>query len=263
MPTRRRTLWSEQRLTTNLEEPEQFHICAQQLAAGELPSGWDVVPSSSRYRVAVNPSLQIYFKEFLCRSPLDRCTAWLLGSPATRARNQSDALLFAGIAAPANLAWGQLAGGAEYLFTRAAAGQDVACWLTTLLSDRTGQALATRRQLLEGLGIFIGRVHASGFIPGTLQAADIMAEQLDDRFNFTLVNNRRTVKKLPPPGRMLLKNLTQLNLLPPSALTRSDRMRFFVSWRRQQRELSPIEAKVIAAEAFRKAMRQMDAADKL
>jgi len=38
---------------------------------------------------------------------------------------------------------------------------------------------------------------------------------------------------LLPPGRMLLQNLMELNLSPPSALSRTDRMRVFVGWRRQ------------------------------
>ena len=56
---------------------------------------------------------------------------------------------------------------------------------------------------------------------------------------------------------MLLKNLMELNLLPPSALTRTDRMRFFVAWRRQMRDLSPVESKVLAVEAYHQAMRLM------
>ena len=127
----------------------------------------------------------------------------------------------------------------------------------TTLATRTGEALATRRKLLAALGIFVGRVHATGFVPGELKPGDVLADLLDDRFQFTLINNERTVKKMPPPGRMLLRNLMELNLLPPSALSRTDRMRFFVGWRRQLRELSPIEAKVVAAEAYHWAMRLM------
>ena len=56
---------------------------------------------------------------------------------------------------------------------------------------------------------------------------------------------------------MLLRNLMELNLLPPAAISRADRMRFFVAWRRQLRELSPIEAKVLAAEAYHWAMRSL------
>lgn len=239
------------------QEPEQLHSCALRLAANELPPGWEIVPSSPMSRVACNRELQVYYKEFMLRSPLDRLRALLLGSRASRARKQNDALLYMGIEAPLSLAWGKLPGGREYLFSRAAAGRDVATWLKTELTARSGEALATRRQLLEALGIFIGRVHATGFIPGDLQASNVLADLIDGRFQFSLIDNERTVRKLPPPGRMLLTNLMHLNLLPPAVLSRTDRMRFFVGWRRHMRELSPIEAKVLASGAYHWAMQLM------
>ncbi|MCB1699504.1 MAG: hypothetical protein KDI14_01515 [Halioglobus sp.] len=238
-------------------ETEYLHRCARQLAAGELPPGWDIVPSSPLSRVACNTELKFFYKEFIVRSPLERLQAMLLGSRASKARKQNDALLYVGIEAPVSVAWGKLAGGREYLITRTAPGQDVASWLKTTLADRTGEPLARRRQLLEALGIFVGRVHATGFIAGDLQASNVIADLIEGRFQFSLIDNERTVKILPPPGRALLKNLMELNLLPPPVLSRTDRMRFFVAWRRQMRELSPIEAKVVAAEAFHWAMRLM------
>lgn len=244
-------------VTGSLDRDEDLHGCALQLTAGELPPGWDIVNTSSACLVACNPSLQVYYKEFPLTSPLSRLTALLRGSRASRWRRHSDALNYAGIEAPESLAWGKLPNGREYLFTRAAAGRDVATWLRKTLRERSGEALASRRQLLEALGIFIGRLHATGFLPGDLEASDVLAEQLEDRFQFTLINNEHLVKKLPPPGRMLLKNLMELNLLPPSALTRTDRMRFFVAWRRQMRDFSSVETKVLAAEAYSWAMRLM------
>jgi len=244
-------------LTGDDEETETLRDCALKLAAGELPEGWEIVPGSPLSRVAFNARLQIYFKEFSVRSPLERLRARLLGGRASLARKRNEELRFVGIETPESIAWGPLPGGGEYLFMRAAVGQDIATWLKTALSDRAGDALASRRQLLAGLGVFVGRLHATGFIPGDLRPTNIVAERLEDRFRFTLINNENTVKKLPPPGRSLLNNLIQLNLLPSSALTRTDRMRFFVGWRRQLRELSPIEAKVLAAEAYLGAARQM------
>jgi hypothetical protein len=250
-------------LSAIFESAEDLHRCARQLAAGELPPGWDIVPGSSNARVAVNATAQVYYKEFNTRSPLQRVKALLFGSRATRSRKHGNALLYAGIEAPASLAWGKLAGGREYLFTRAAAGQDVASWLQDALAERRGVTLALRRKLLDDLGVFIGRLHATGFVAGDLQARDILADLRENRFQFTLINNEKTIKMLPPSGRKLLMNLVELNLLPPQTLSRMDRMRFFAGWRRQLRELSPIEAKVLAAEAYHEAMRQMYESGKL
>jgi hypothetical protein len=242
---------------------EDLHRCAQQLAAGELPPGWNIVPGSSSARVAVNTALQVYYKEFPPCSPLGRLAALLAGSRATRLRKHSDALLYAGIEAPESLAWGRLANGGEYLFTRAAAGRNVASWLTDTTGESCASPLTLRRMLLRDLGVFIGRLHATGFVPADLQAEDVLAELREDRFQFTLINNEKTIKMLPPSGRKLLMNLVQLNLLPPRVLSRTDRMRFFVGWRRQLRELSAIEAKLLAAEAYHEAMRQMYESGKL
>ena len=77
------------------------------------------------------------------------------------------------------------------------------------------------------------------------------------RFRFVLIDNESNLQKVPPPGKLLLKNLMQLNMLLPSDLSRTDRMRFFCAWRRQMRELSPLEAKILAGEAYHWAMRRL------
>ena len=211
-------------MSVDLELTAHLHQWAQRLAADELPAGWDIVPGDRLPR-RITPELRIYYREFRCRSPLDNLRGLLLGSPATRTRSWRR-LRYVGIGAPENLAWGKLPGAREYLFTEAPAGRDIATWLTSTVAGRAGETLAIRRQLLEALGIFVGRVHATGFVPGDLKASDVFAARLEDRFQFTLINNERTVQKQPPSGRMLLRNLMELNLLPPAAISRTDRMRF-------------------------------------
>lgn len=227
------------------------------LAHEKLPPGWQLINSSTYTRVACNPVRQLYYKEFLPRSPFESCKALLRGSRATRARNNAQALLQAGINAPGNVAWGKLPGAREYLFTTAAPGEGVTQWLRTRLADRRGEGLHTRRQLLRALGTFIGRVHASGFIHGDLRPGNVLASMHNERFRFVLIDNESNRQKVPPPGKLLLKNLMQLNMLLPSDLSRTDRMRFFCAWRRQMRELSPLEAKILASEAYHWAMRRM------
>lgn len=233
---------------------EELHRCAQQLADERLPPGWDLVPSSHSTRVAHNEALQLYYKEFLPRSPLESLKALVRGSRASRARKHGDALRYAGLAAPENVAWGKLDTGREYLFTRAVAGEDVGQWLCALPMSARSEKLQTRRELLIALGTFIGRMHALGFIHGDLRPGNVLAHQADGQFHFTLIDNERTVQHLPPPGTLLLKNLMQLNMLPPTVISRTDRMRFFRAWHQQNPELTAIEARLLATEAYHWAM---------
>ena len=183
--------------------------------------------------------------------------AQLKGSRATRARLNAEALLLVGIDAPHNVLWGQLPGGREYLFTVAEPGESIHHWLGGTQAGKSKEQLLLRRQLLSELGTFIGRVHATGFVHGDLRPKNILAAQLQDRFRFTLLNNERMTRRNPMPGKLLLRDLLQLNMLPLADLGRTDRMRFFCAWRRQMRSISPVEAKILAAEAYRRALRRL------
>ena len=241
-------------MNISVEQREELHSCALELAENRPPPGWELVRSSDFTRVASNAEQRLYYKEFLPRGPAEPLKTLIRGSRATRARKNGNALLRAGFPAPLNVAWGNLARGREYLFTRAAAGIDVARCLGVTLAGRAGPQLHTRRHLLHALGAFIGRLHANGFIHGDLRPGNILADLRGESFHFTLIDNERTVRKLPPPGKLLLKNLMQLNMLPPTDLSLTDRMRFLRAWHQQNPELSAIEVKVLGSEAYHWAM---------
>lgn len=214
--------------------------------------------ASSRFaRVAVHRERQLYYKEFLPRGPLEIPKAVLRGSRGKRARLNSEALLAAGFEAPRSVAWGRLPGRREYLFTRQVAGEGVTIWLRQHLVERSGLSLTTRRQLLRQLGSFIGQLHGAGFVHGDLRTGNVLARKQADGFRFALIDNERNRHGNPPPGRGLLRNLMQLNMHSPAELSRTDRMRFFCQWRREMRELTDIEAKVVAAEAYHWAMSRL------
>ncbi len=213
--------------------------------------------SSAYTRVALNRELHLYYKEYLNRSPAANLKATVRGSRATRARLNAEALLLMGFDAPHSVLWGKLPGAGEYLFTVAAPGEPVDRWLRETVAARDPAQLQRRRQLLHSLGTYIGRMHASGIIHGDLRPGNILAALMQDQFRFTLMNNERNSRRVPTPGRLLLRNLIQLNMLPLADLGRTDRMRFFRAWRRQMRELSAVEAKILAAESYRRALRRL------
>ena len=240
-------------------EEKNLHDDALLLAQDQLPGGWNWVGSSKTAKVAFHRDEQLYFKEFLPRSPLERLKNLLRGSRASRARVNDEALRQAGFNAAVNVVWGPLPKNREYLISRAVEGQGVTLWLRETLQDRSGATLGLRRALLTELGVFIGRLHAAGFIHGDLRANNVLAAQKEQQFSFSLIDNERTRQYSPPPGRGLLRNLMQLNMLLPSDLSRTDRWRFFLAWHGQMPDLSRKEARLLALESHGWAMKRLRA----
>ena len=242
---------------------EDLSAVARDLSSGGQPAGWEIVNSSGYAHVAYNPKMNLYYKEFLSRSPLEHIKALVRGSRGTRARLNSDKLVAAGFPAPANVAWGSLPGSSEYLFTQAAEGKAVSIWLKNSVGRTTKDELLQKRQLLSQLGSFIGHLHARGFIHGDLRASNIMAQASGNQFGFTLIDNERTTSHRSAPGKLILKNIMQLNMLLPADITITDRWRFFNAWSNALESYNALEARVLGLEAYGWAMRRLAAKGKL
>ena len=256
-------------MTSGFSEPKQsqaepdWDAIALALADGELPAGWQLVDSSGFARVAHHPDHALFFKLFLPRSPAENLKAAIRGSRATRARRHNDDLRRAGIEAPQNIAWGKLSKNREYLISTAVPGSGVDRWLRQKLPRGEDGHYHQRHALMHQLGVFIGRMHHSGFVHGDLRTGNVLADWRGGRFRFALIDNERNSRHDMPPGKLLLKNLMQLNMHVPSELGLWERGRFFAAWRRQMRELSDTEAQLLAAEAYRWAMKRLSAKGKL
>ena len=122
---------------------------------------------------------------------------------------------------------------------------------------RSGATLASRRSLLQALGQYIGQLHASGFCHGDLRPGNVLAQHNESGWQFSLIDNESNRCRDPLPGKLLLKNLMQLNMLTPAVLSRADRMRFLRAWRQEMSELASLETKILAAEAYLWAMRRL------
>jgi len=236
-------------------EHHQLEEWAERLSQDYLPDGWQRVHSSASTKVAHHQALGLFYKEYLRRSPWTALRAIVSGSSAAKVVKNTDRLRYAGIDAPTVVHHGKLHGQQrEYLFTAAARGCSILQWLRQLTNSGDPQSHVIKRELLSSLGVFVGRIHGSGFIHGDLRASKIFAEHLDFGFRFTLLDNEHNSHSHPPPGRLLLKDLTQLNRLSSEVISIRDRIRFFRAWRRQLRELSKKETQVLAYEAYSHAM---------
>ncbi|MEM1111968.1 MAG: lipopolysaccharide kinase InaA family protein [Pseudomonadota bacterium] len=241
------------------QESQQLHRWAPDLAEARHVPGWREVDSSGTARVAFHPDHHLYFKAFMPRSPWERVKGWLRGTRAARARTHNEQLRKYGFETPRDIAWGRLTHGREYQYSTAVPGDGVTHWLRRELTGREPADLLMKRRLLRELGRFVGRLHHAGFVHGDLRPSNVLAQYSGERFNFALIDNERTSWHRQIPGKLLLKNLMQLNMLLSSDLTVTDRWRFFQAWRRQMPELSELEARVLAVEAYQWARRRLQA----
>ncbi len=238
-------------------DEDTLHRCAALLADEKLPDGWQMDTGSGYTHVAHHAKWQLYYREFPARSPAERFKAWFKGSDASRAWDNNQNLLWSGFSAPPTVARGKLPDNTEYIFTGTAKGERLSEWIKPAHSNNVWSTATQRRKLLRELGIFVGRLHCTGFIHGNLQTLNILVYQGPSRFEFSLINNEHNTQIQPVPGKSLLQNLTQLNLHPSYEISRSDRLHFFTAWHSQMRDLSDLEAKLLARRSYEWAMQRL------
>ncbi len=227
-----------------------FAEIAAQLAADELPAGWELVSRSGRGRVARQVGSNLYYKDYTSPSPAIRWLRQPGGGSVRRTRRQHELLRLSGFNAPEVLATGRACRGVDYIITTAVEGESTALWLRRTTGGEDPASRRLRRDLLRALGTFVGRLHSTGFIHGKLTPENILTAYRGGRFYFALVGNEAGRLQRPPAGKRLLRELAQLSAGAPEALTRADRWRFFLAWRQQHPELGHLEARLLAAQAY-------------
>ncbi|MCP4681368.1 MAG: hypothetical protein GY864_03445 [Desulfobacterales bacterium] len=86
-------------------------------------------------------------------------------------------------------------------------------------------------ELIEQFGRLVGQLHAKRIIHGDLRWGNVLITKDESGENlFWMIDNERTFQYpvLPPVKR--LKNLVQLNMTVTGAISRTDRMRFFMRY---------------------------------
>lgn len=169
----------------------------------------------------------------------------LRGCPATRAIANAKALSCAGFRTPEAIYHGKAPGIGSFVFTRKAPGDSFTQWM--IQTHRKPEKREERLVLLEDTGIMLGRLHASGFVHRQLSPNNIWAKWQQGRFVLTLTNNEQVIRRHPPSGLMLLKELRSMHFALPAVVGKTDRLRLFNAWRRQMVHLNSTETKIIAS----------------
>jgi len=94
----------------------------------------------------------------------------------------------------------------------------------------SSELIKEKRSMICAAGKEIGRLHKSGIFHGDLRVGNILISGAGDNTRFFFIDNERTVKKNRLPEKYRLKNLVQLNMLGLSHISRTDRLRFILSY---------------------------------
>lgn len=171
----------------------------------------------------------VYFKQYLCRSLWDFMKHFARANRAERAFKASEMLGKNGFDSPAIIAMGKTA---NFLVTLEI---ENAKQIYQFISENK---LNTRdkRELIRAFGRTVGQMHAKGIFHGDLRLGNILVRQENDHWRFFFLDNERTRKFYHLPAMLRLKNLVQVNMLPPTAISNTDRMRFFSEYWAQNKK---------------------------
>ena len=184
-----------------------------------------------------NRKHKVYIKQYLCRSPIDFLKHLVRPSRAERSFNAAMMLAEHELHSPEVIAMGCWRFGPvtfkNFLITSDLENAKPVYILLTEGMDDTD-----KRAFLADLGTTIGKMHAAGIFHGDLRPGNVLAEKIDSKWRFHFLDNERTQKFQKLPDRRRLKNLTQINMLPNTILTKTDRMRFYKSYIKQNPNLT-------------------------
>lgn len=230
----------------------------KQLVQGRTPKKWEYIDSSDHTVVASRlTSDPVYYKEYLARTFLEGLKGWLRGSRCDRARIQSHLLLRLGFHSPAVVCWGQY-GKREFMISQGVPGQAFAKYIYEhWRRPLSHEQLRLQRQLIRELGQEIGRLHRLGIVHGDLRLNNILFEPTHDKPQFYFIDNERNRKYRRIPLYQIKKNLIQVNMIPPTVITLTDRLRFFRAYSQVYGRFSANQQRRLAHDIQNKAMQRL------
>lgn len=233
-------------MTDITQDTAELDRCARALADDFLPEGWERTLTHPDRVQSRNTSAGLECTVFFTRSPARALLNRFRGSPARRAVRAAGALEQAGFLVPRILHCGHLDAYTAFLFTELVDGHA----LHDLVSP-TARGAPPQPRLLDRFGQCVGRLHLTGFVHGSLTLNNVIVQTYDDREQFVFINNEALTRYAVPGGRALVQELATLSQSAATHIGPTGQARFFAAWRRQMRHLNNVEARILAAGAYR------------
>jgi serine/threonine protein kinase len=175
-----------------------------------------------------------YFKQYHCRSLWDFIKHTVRPSRAQRAMQAAAMLEANGFAAPEVVAMGCRRTGIfnreNFLLTREVENALSLYAFFERHCSRPNSCSTEKQKFIRAVGRLVGRLHAKNISHGDLRLGNVLVRKNTATWYFFFLDNERTVQYRRLPDRLRVKNLVQCNMHRTSALTRTDRLRFFTAY---------------------------------
>lgn len=185
------------------------------------------------YRFAFNGRLY-FLKKFISRDIFEPVKNLLRGDRAIRALKGDRFLLTNGFNAPKCMMAGKKGSNIFNVTEAIQGGKDLVMFFAEEFPEGEGMdRIKTRekRNLCKLLGKEIGKMHAKGIVHGDLRWGNVLIVKTPAReTQIWFLDNERTFGYSSISRKMRIVNLVQMNMIPSSVVTLTDRMRFYKSY---------------------------------
>ena len=220
---------------------ERFKEDIPNIVEKKLPDNWQWVNSSENTIVAKNTHVKIdesvFLKIFLDRSILEGLKSSVRGSRCQRSIRQSDILSGLSFNVPEAYCWGKCHG-KDFVITKAIPAIGYADYVKDnieLIKNSNDHETAidlikSKRKLVSGVGQLVGSLHHKGLIHGDLRPNNILVKDVNQKYEFYLIDNERNILYKSPSDTLIIKNLVQIMMFFPDDLSSTYRYRFYKNY---------------------------------
>ena len=235
-----------------------YEQAASKLMLGELPADWEWVPcSKNAVVVATTKNPIVFYKKFLPRNNFEKIKAIIRGNRSKRARKQAGILHKAGLPTPKILCWGR---GRKnvFLISKGFDGVGFFQYLKmNFLPPLSKEKIRKKRLLLKEAGSLIGKMHSMGIVHGDLRQNNLLVKEVENGFQFSLIDNESNRKWWFIPRSQILKNLVQFSIFPDNLLSKTDLMRLYNAYAALYPRFSGIGKRFFLRNVFRRSQHRI------